>query len=1023
MNAPFLCLLPALVAGAAAALLELWWLRHAASALPGTVPAAALVVPSFLALWTLGSAVAGRAADRARGARGQGRGDAGQPAARQHVVAALDGAARWFALGAVAALLVPRLLELILPDPVPSSWPWRLVLGTIPAAPAAFLMAGTLPWLTSVRGSAGIAPRRAAGGVACSVAVGGLLGCVAWPHVMGAEPGAVTWSALGMAAAAAGAWLLARLDAGARIATSDGESSAPAVADGRSERVLALWLFVGGGVLVAGQLALLRLHIQWRGDSIVTSAELLAALYAGMALGALGLVPLTRMLPAGLLVGGLLLLAGLGLALPGLAGEALGRWPAWAAALALGVPLGLGTGSLVTAASGAARRERARFGSWVGDMAAVSTAGGVAGGLVYLHVISADPDVGTAAGLHAMSVVCALTGLCACLAAARGPMLAARASLACWCGVALAVVCVPLTLWFPSPELPWQRAPDEVALLGRVEGPDGVLSWMSTTGGGDRIKLDNLRGLGGQSSAPIDRRMGRVAAALAPKAQRTLALGLGRGHTLMGIWTTTRARVECVERNAQLVQLVRDELGLPYDRTRVVRPAPPEIHVDDARSWLSRHADTYDLIVGDLFFPWVTGAGDLLTEENFLLMRRALRADGVVVQWLPLHQLPWPAFRSVTQSFLRAFPSARLFVASPLANQPLAALVGGLERGLPEAELVDELLAASRSAGGPNGMVDLYDLHVAGPWVLGEMAGDVAPSTLQHPSSELLSVRRHADEAFIARTNMRQLAALVQPLTGSSLALRPVDDKDLRKLSHELVNRAAALQGLLAARAAALELSAARAGGDDEPRTGRRAVRRAALAAPDASLPLAELDVDTWRLPRERQQLDEEIDAWLRHAWRSFPGHTGVRIAALERAAQLSERGAYQQAGTLLEALLDERQDGGLGGAFGGILLQLGYDEQALEVLSRAYALTPGDRGVLVHLGSALVRNERDDQALSTLREARAAFGARPLPAASLVILALLEDEPGARDLARELIAELGDDERWVPTLRRLAAG
>src|SRR5204862_265962 len=80
---------------------------------------------------------------------------------------------------------------------------------------------------------------------------------------------------------------------------------------------------------------------------------------------------------------------------------------------------------------------------------------------------------------------------------------------------------------------------------------------------------------------------------------------------------------------------------------------------------------------------------------------------------------------------------------------------------------------------------------------------------LQHPRTYDLIVGQPAvpDRAWIARTNLRLLAGLSQPLDTTSFEARPVNDKENRRLGTELTARSAALTSLLLARAAWLQLS------------------------------------------------------------------------------------------------------------------------------------------------------------------------------------------------------------------------
>jgi len=877
VNAAPLSLLVAAATGVAAMLLQLAWLRVAVGALPGTLPATALVVPAFLAAWTAGAAVAGRLADRTGAAD-------------------LLAAARWLGAAAVCAFLAPRVLELLASGEVPPvDVLERLLVGAAPVVPAAFLLGGALPLLARVRHARGCPPWRASGGVMAAVALGAALGCAGAVAPAVLAFGAIDAAAATLAVAGLAAWGLAV------TALAPAPATAPSAREDVTDpggRDLVLVAAAGGAVLVGGEAVLLRVHEQRWGGSLTTLAELLGALHLGMALGAATLACWRGRVAPRACLGLLLALAACGLV----------YGPAWAAfaptgprgALLLVGLLGFGAGNLVTAASAIPARPRGRFGSWVGDLAAWSTAGGALGGALVVHGLVPDPDVGTPGTLVRLAGAALAAGL---LVVVRPPwggafrVVALGGLLAAGLGLA----------WGPRYALPW-RTPGggEVELLARREGAYGVVSLVRTADGSTRLKLDNRAGLGGTGEgAALERRLGRLAAALAPGAARALVLGLGRGQTLVGCAAATPAEVTCVERNAQVLAL---DLPLPFGPDQEPRGGPPRVLHADARAHLARHPAAYDLVVGDLFFPWTIGAGALLAREEFVLVRRALTADGVFVQWLPLHQLSWPAFGSVARAFVEAFPTARLFVATPLAGQPVVALVGGLER-LPADEEVDALLAASPTTTGPFVASDLHDLYVADAWTLERHFEDAPVNTARAPWSEWISQRREGDETRLSIINLRRLAELAVPLETVAVSGRPGEPTDIAQMGMALRGRSLALVSLLRARALWLELIAEGDGWD--------AVRRAA----------------------EQDRLDVTLLA----AWRASPGRPDARVALLERASQHARADRLPEAARLLRGALEELSDAALVARLGAVLIGMERPQDARHVLAQGRELFPAD--------------------------------------------------------------------------------
>jgi len=969
----------ALLAGAAGILLELSWLRTAAAALPGTLPAAALVVPVFLTAWTIGSAWAGRLADRRRGD-----------------VAA---AARWLAMAALAAWLVPRLASLCLPDEGAHGLLARVVAGGLPVVPVALGLGGALPLLARTRSAAGLVPARATGAVAAAGAVGGALACWRWIPMMTSGIDPVLASAVALAVAALICWLIAVVtpDPTESAAGTSPEARDPIVAElspgagsqpppARRELsplpplggvLLGVSALLAGALLVSGQLSALRLHAQSWGDSMATTAEILGGLHIGMGLGAALLCLRLAWLPPLVLVSCLALLTALSTYA---AGWDFAPGGSLLSALLLTVPLGVGAGSLVTAACRAPVREGGRLGSWVGDLAALSALGGALGGWVHAQWLVGSEGIGTGGALRWAALVA--VGLATVLALFS--LLAVRGR---WVGAALVPVCVAslVAAWRTDPlEMPWRSGGDEVGLLAQSEGPYGVVSLVETYTGEQRLKLDDRFGLGGSGAALLELQLGRLAACLHPGAERALRLGRGRGHTLAGLAATTRAEVDCVERNQQILEL---QLPVPFLPGLGPRAGAPELIHADARAWIAGNRGRYDLVVGDLFFPWIQGAGELLGEEQFHRVRRSLADGGVYVQWLPLHQLTWPAFGSVVRAFLQAFPTARLFIATPLANEPLVALVGGLIGGLPDPAEMDALLQPVPMGGGINGAADVFDVHLADAWTLTSAFADRSPNSSRWPGSELLTMRRQNDEAKIARLNLRLLADLVVPLTTEGLVRAPLERPERRELGRELISRAEALRGLLLARAGLAELAA-----------------------------MDPLDLDHAR----RASWSARVDGSLMTAWGAFPGHIGVRQVMLERASALSQSGRWGAAAGLLRAAIDEHADVSLAAMLGGVLVQLDRHEDAIVLLRAARVADPDNVSLLLNLATALVHAAEDADALAVLGRARDVVGAERLPPLHATALALLEQRNGADVLARSALESMDPEEAWANSLRRL---
>ncbi len=969
MNRATLSLLSAFAAGFGSLIVELQALRTSSALLPGTLPAAALVVSAFLFAWALGSLVSGRVADR--------------------TPSPLRVAALWLGLGALFAFAAPGWFGSLAREAPPTGMFDRLWAGSAPVLLVAFLVGGGLPFISRVRREDGLSPSRATGFTAATMALGGACACSAWPFILGGGlgGGAMAGSlALGLSAGGIGF-----LSLSPPLPASEEAPLEEIEGPKRRAFVYLVAALVAGFVLVAGQLALLRLAAQVHGNSVATTTEILGGLHVGMAVGAGLLAILPLQATPRLAVAFLLALGGLALGLPILALPSMDMSPDPFWSLLLSGLLGCGAGSVVTAAARAKVRRKAAFGSWVGDLAALSTLGGLLGGLAYTQFLSVHFSIGTDKAFLLLS----LAGLaCAVLVAAShavrspgqltevAPPGRMSASL-----FGLAVFALGWQMAFlPGFDLPWKASPEEVTLIEQREGPWGVVSLVRTTTGDERLKLDNRFGLGGSALSYIEQRMGRVAAAMHPTAERALLLGVGRGQTLAGLASTTEARVDAIERNGDILAM---NLPLPFLPEASPPGGMPAVHHADAREWVATHPSEYDLIVGDLFIPWFSGAGALFAVENLRHVRRALREKGVFVQWLPLHQMPWDAFGSVVRSFIEVFPDGRLFINQPLSPQPLVALVGGMVEGIPDGETINALLSRQYLPMGPNAAVEVYDLHVSERWALSERFSDAPLATLDRPHPELLSLHGHRDEPRIAATNLRLLSDLVQPLTPADLTRRPVSNQEERQMGVEFAARAAALQVLLDVQASLADFAHAEA---------------------DALLPV------------QKEGLHRRVDGALLHGWKAFPRHLSLRTALLDRASQHLQERRDEEAGALLQEAHFIYPDPVISGSYGGLLLHFAADTEALHVLEAAHEADPINQTVLLHYGSALTRNGHDAEARKILIEARDIAGGGFLPPDESLILGMLERRADALALGQRRLEEIGQDHPWRLTLERLLA-
>lgn len=980
MNVAALCLAAAASVGLAALWLGLEWWRALDVVLPGPRPAASWALPAVLGAAALGALLAARPAFRT-------------PAALR----------RLLALAAGATLFAADPLPPHTPDP--GAGPLFALASELaavaPMALAAACLAAALVGLVAARARARMPEPRALGGVLAATCGGVAAGALSYVDVLASGASATGAAATLLIGAALLCHLIpARAPPSETLPVSAdpmglAESAIeapriPATRRVREPRVAVVSPWLAGFVLALGVPALVTLLDQLHGAALTTRTELLLGVAIGGVLaGPMSVVTARRVVG---LRGISMLLLALALMLshwlPAGVLESLGGR---ATAIVLGLPVGLCATALIVCS---ARPERARGVAHAAPFA-LTGVGACAGvlwpslrDLVGLAVGAESVNVAVSASgatLRGTALLCAVLSVPASFAAAasgRGVADGVRR----WTASGLGVATIGVLMLGTSVDTPWRLTPDDRRLQRIEADPRGVVTVVETADGGVRLGLDRRTLLPGAPGALLGQRMARLSAALAPTAREALVLGLGDGQVVAELSALLPGTVTCVERVGALVDLAGD---LPWAADAASEP-PVLVHDEPLAALLARRG-TCALIVVAPEEPGRPGAGARLSREHYRVLRDALLPDGVAVQWLPLHCMPWPAFASATQAFLEAFPDTRLYVASLLADVPLVALVGGAAGGsaggLPGAQALDEVLARRPSAAGLSGAPDVFDLHLADGWTLLTRLRDAPVSSLARPWAELLSMRRAGDAAALSRINLRLLADLALPLDTASMRVRLLDEQADRQLGVELVARSAAAVALLAARATALELQSAAPG---------------ALSA------------------EERGALEEAWHGLLLRAWASAPGHLDTREALLERALALTRADRWELAATLLDQALTVLPEGALLGVQCGVLLKLGQVDASVDAGSRAVALAAADRTALLNYGSALLFAHRDTEALEVLSRARDVFRPRALPPLQIAALGLLERDPESTVLARALVERLPPSEPWSGELQRL---
>ncbi len=172
---------------------------------------------------------------------------------------------------------------------------------------------------------------------------------------------------------------------------------------------------------------------------------------------------------------------------------------------------------------------------------------------------------------------------------------------------------------------------------------------------------------------PTQVMLGQLPLLVAPKIDHGLIIGYATGVTVGAMLQSPVQSVTCVELEPGTVagsQFFNHVNNRPLDDPRAT------LIIDDARTFLRVTPNRYDMIVSEPSHPWVPGVANLFTQEFFELGRARLSDDGIWVQWVQIYQLSTESLRSVLATYQKVFPHVLVFRVGGFSNGKDLLLVG-----------------------------------------------------------------------------------------------------------------------------------------------------------------------------------------------------------------------------------------------------------------------------------------------------------------------------------------------------------
>jgi spermidine synthase len=165
---------------------------------------------------------------------------------------------------------------------------------------------------------------------------------------------------------------------------------------------------------------------------------------------------------------------------------------------------------------------------------------------------------------------------------------------------------------------------------------------------------------------PTQVMLGQLPMLIAPQRNNGLIIGYATGVTVGAMLQSPIQSVTCVELEPATVDGSR---FFEHVNNRPLDDPRTQLIIDDARTYLRVTPVRYDVIVSEPSHPWVPGVANLFTQEFFELGRSRLSEQGIFVQWVQIYQLSTESLRSVLATYQKVFPHVLVF------------RVGGLSRG------------------------------------------------------------------------------------------------------------------------------------------------------------------------------------------------------------------------------------------------------------------------------------------------------------------------------------------------------
>jgi len=299
--------------------------------------------------------------------------------------------------------------------------------------------------------------------------------------------------------------------------------------------------------------------------------------------------------------------------------------------------------------------------------------------------------------------------------------------------------------WLSAPALRFKDIAGlaETEVLFYDEDAAGVVKVYRDANGRKVVSVNGWPVAGSAGSDDIDypeiqKALGHLPLLLHPQPRRVLIIGFGAGGTA---WAVSRYDVEEIDCVELVSGVLRAAPYLPEVNHTLLADARFRVILNDGRHHLLVTPKTYDVITIDATDPKFAGSANLYTREFYQLGYDHLSEDGLLVQWLPYHQVNNATMKVLIKTFQQVFPYTSLWYTR---FKEYALLVGTRQ------PLQIDFARLEQRLRDPRVQADLQEVYSTDPLVIleGFAAGPATVRELVRHTTQINTYNRPGSEFF-----------------------------------------------------------------------------------------------------------------------------------------------------------------------------------------------------------------------------------------------------------------------------------